>query len=77
MLLRSTERGRYPYSKLFQQSVQLEKDDKQKKVIYVYVYVWKIERKSGDSNIFESPTDSLKNIWITNDSLKNIQTEKE
>ena len=41
------------------------------------MYVWKIKRKSGDSNIFESPTDSLKNIWITNDSLKNIQTEKE
>ena len=41
------------------------------------MYEWKIKRKSGDSNIFESPTDSLKNIWITNDSLKNILTEKE
>ena len=44
--------------------------------MYLCMYE-KLKRKSGDSNIFESPTDSLNNIWITNDSLKNIQTKKE
>ena len=34
------------------------------------MYGWEIKRKSVDSNIFESTTDSLKNIWITNEGLK-------
>ena len=37
-----------------------KRKEQQKNVIYIYEYGYKIRRKGGDSNIFESTTDGLK-----------------